>query len=177
VFGEDDAMSQDSSIVKLLNLHGIEGLVRALKGLSLYRKLNNYVDLLIDVHGHQIFLNGCFNGDPHPGNIMVLSDGRLGLIDYGQFRRLQDHERLTIAHVVSDLGSNKNNTKIADSMRCAGFRTKFDSDDGLAEFAAIFFDSDHECRKKGFATPQHYFEVLMATDPLIEVPDAASKFL
>ena len=78
-------MSQDSSIVKLLNLHGIEGLVRALKGLSLYRKLNNYVDLLIDVHGHQIFLNGCFNGNPHPGNIMVLSDRCLGLIDYGQF--------------------------------------------------------------------------------------------
>ena len=66
---------------------------------------------------------------------------------------------------------------ISDSMQCAGFKTKFDSDDGLAEFAAIFFDSDHECRKKGFATPQHYFEVLMATDPLIEVPDAASKFL
>ena len=34
---------------------------------SLYRKTRHYVDLLIDVHGHQIFLDGCFNGDPHPG--------------------------------------------------------------------------------------------------------------
>ena len=33
---------------------------------ALYRKARHYVDLLIDVHGHQIFLDGCFNGDPHP---------------------------------------------------------------------------------------------------------------
>lgn len=32
---------------------------------TLYRKTRHYVDLLIDVHGHQIFLDGCFNGDPH----------------------------------------------------------------------------------------------------------------
>jgi aarF domain-containing kinase len=29
---------------------------------------------------------GAFNGDPHPGNILLLKDGRLGLIDYGQVR-------------------------------------------------------------------------------------------
>ncbi len=25
-----------------------------------------------------------FNGDPHPGNILLCPDGRVGLIDYGQ---------------------------------------------------------------------------------------------
>jgi aarF domain-containing kinase len=33
---------------------------------SLYKKTRHCVDVLIDVHGHQIFLDGCFNGDPHP---------------------------------------------------------------------------------------------------------------
>ena len=28
--------------------------------------------------------HGCFNCDPHPGNIMLMPDGRLALIDFGQ---------------------------------------------------------------------------------------------
>lgn len=44
------------------------------------------IELLHHVHAHEIFLNGEFNGDPHPGNIMLLNDGRIGLIDYGQVR-------------------------------------------------------------------------------------------
>lgn len=38
------------------------------------------------MHGHQIFVDGAFNGDPHPGNILLTPDGKLGLIDYGQAR-------------------------------------------------------------------------------------------
>ena len=40
--------------------------------------------LLLRVSGHQIFRDGVFNADPHPGNVLLLPDGRLGLIDYGQ---------------------------------------------------------------------------------------------
>ena len=36
------------------------------------------------VHAHEIFMNGAFNGDPHPGNILLCDDGKIGLIDYGQ---------------------------------------------------------------------------------------------
>ncbi|CAM9631883.1 unnamed protein product, partial [Phaeothamnion confervicola] len=42
------------------------------------------LNTLFEVHGHQIFCNGAFNGDPHPGNVLLTPDGRLGLIDYGQ---------------------------------------------------------------------------------------------
>ena len=31
----------------------------------------------------QVFVSGCFHGDPHPGNILFLTDGRVGLIDFG----------------------------------------------------------------------------------------------
>lgn len=40
-----------------------------------------------------LFFSGCFNGDPHPGNILLLKDGRLGLIDYGQVKRIDAHQR------------------------------------------------------------------------------------
>lgn len=46
--------------------------------------LAEVMDTLLKVHGHQVFVDGCFNADPHPGNILLLNDGRLGLVDFGQ---------------------------------------------------------------------------------------------
>ncbi len=46
--------------------------------------LGHVIDVINRVHAHEILVNGCFNGDPHPGNILLCPDGRVGLIDYGQ---------------------------------------------------------------------------------------------
>ncbi|MCR8659602.1 ABC1 kinase family protein [Paenibacillus endoradicis] len=37
---------------------------------------------------HQILVEGIFHGDPHPGNVMALPDGRLAMIDFGMIGRL-----------------------------------------------------------------------------------------
>jgi len=55
---------------------------------------------LFEVHAHQLFEDGFFNGDPHPGNILLLDDGRLGLIDWGQVKVLGLAERLQFAKLV-----------------------------------------------------------------------------
>jgi len=47
--------------------------------------LGKLIEILCRVHGYELFQLGLFNGDPHPGNILLLKDGRLGLIDYGEF--------------------------------------------------------------------------------------------
>lgn len=36
----------------------------------------------------QIMLDGVFHADPHPGNILLLDDGRLALVDFGSVGRL-----------------------------------------------------------------------------------------
>ena len=36
----------------------------------------------------QMLVDGHFHSDPHPGNVMVLADGKLGLIDFGATSRL-----------------------------------------------------------------------------------------
>ncbi|MGW5741249.1 ABC1 kinase family protein [Amycolatopsis sp. NPDC003861] len=36
----------------------------------------------------QVMLGGVFHADPHPGNLMLLGDGRLGLLDFGSVGRL-----------------------------------------------------------------------------------------
>ncbi len=49
-------------------------------------------------NGARIFLKqafefGLFHGDPHPGNLRILRDGTLGLIDYGMVGRLEEERR------------------------------------------------------------------------------------
>ena len=37
----------------------------------------------------QVLVHGFFHGDPHPGNIFVLDDGRLAFVDFGMVGRLE----------------------------------------------------------------------------------------
>jgi len=43
---------------------------------------------ILDASFHQLFVDGMFHGDPHPGNVIVLPGNRLGLIDFGLVGRL-----------------------------------------------------------------------------------------
>ena len=52
----------------------------------------------VAANGARIFMKmafefGFFHGDPHPGNIRVLRDGVIGLIDYGMVGRLEEEKR------------------------------------------------------------------------------------
>ena len=44
----------------------------------------------------QLFEDGLFHGDPHPGNILVLEDGRIGLLDFGLVGRLSAQMKQTL---------------------------------------------------------------------------------
>ena len=43
---------------------------------------------LLDCVLRQVLLHGVFHADPHPGNVLLLADGRLGLLDFGSVGRL-----------------------------------------------------------------------------------------
>ena len=45
------------------------------------------------VYMKMIFEHGFFQPDSHPGNLVVMSDGKLGVIDYGMFSRIDDETR------------------------------------------------------------------------------------
>ena len=44
--------------------------------------------VLLDSLLRQVMLGGIFHADPHPGNILLLEDGRLGLLDWGSVGRI-----------------------------------------------------------------------------------------
>ncbi|CAJ1392073.1 unnamed protein product, partial [Effrenium voratum] len=63
-------------------------------------------DLLMSIHGQQVLQDGCFNADPHPGNILLLEDGKtLGLIDFGQVAYISQDFRLRLARLMLALAN------------------------------------------------------------------------
>lgn len=40
------------------------------------------------IYSSMLFEHGFFHGDPHPGNLLVLEDGRIGLLDFGLAKEL-----------------------------------------------------------------------------------------
>jgi len=117
--------------------------------------INGWIDTLFDVHGYEVFHIGIFNGDPHPGNILVVdglngdsatnalntsssSVAALGLIDYGQCKRLSKESQYTLAKLIVQV-ANKNSTdqEVADAFRAVGAVTINDSTYFLATMARL----------------------------------------
>jgi ubiquinone biosynthesis protein len=46
-------------------------------------QMPHLIDTLVTLMLHTIFEEGIFHADPHPGNVYVLPDGRLSLLDFG----------------------------------------------------------------------------------------------
>ena len=53
---------------------------------------------------YQITEGGVFHADPHPGNILLLSDGRLALLDFGSVGRLDAQQRSALQTLLLALG-------------------------------------------------------------------------
>ena len=48
---------------------------------------------IADLYVEMIFVKGLYHADPHPGNILIESDGTLGLLDFGMVGRIDDSLR------------------------------------------------------------------------------------
>eukprot|EP00747_Dinoflagellata_sp_TGD_P211920 gnl/TRDRNA2_/TRDRNA2_85086_c0_seq2.p1 gnl/TRDRNA2_/TRDRNA2_85086_c0~~gnl/TRDRNA2_/TRDRNA2_85086_c0_seq2.p1 ORF type:complete len:588 (+),score=104.38 gnl/TRDRNA2_/TRDRNA2_85086_c0_seq2:39-1766(+) len=106
--------------------------------------LAELMETLMAVHGEQVFSDGVFNGDPHPGNILLLEDSRtLGLIDFGQVKVLPLEFRLKLAKLV--LALNRRDVKeTARLERALGLRTKYSRDDVRYRICSFWLDRDTE---------------------------------
>jgi ubiquinone biosynthesis protein len=58
---------------------------------------------LLDAYLHQFFVAGVFHGDPHPGNLLLMHDGRLCFHDFGTIGYLDPAARRALALLVEAL--------------------------------------------------------------------------
>ncbi len=53
-----------------------------------------------ELYGAMLFEYGFFHGDPHPGNLLVLPDGRIGLLDFGLCKELPANFANLVAQMI-----------------------------------------------------------------------------
>jgi len=52
-----------------------------------------------------VFEHGLFHGDPHPGNLLVMSGGRIGLLDFGMVGRLDEELRHDLEDILMGMAT------------------------------------------------------------------------
>jgi ubiquinone biosynthesis protein len=88
-----------AQIVHIVEEGGPEALAAIRPDLDVEEILHNLVFALL----RQIFVNGLFHGDPHPGNILVPPDNRVAFIDFGIFGAFSAHDREIMAGQLENL--------------------------------------------------------------------------
>lgn len=112
---------------------------------------------LTDVFGRCILETGFFHADPHPGNIFVLDDGRIGLIDFGQVKQIGGRARETLSKVMLALDERESDTNPPDLERIGNLALELGvelADDAPAEGPAAvamwLFDGSVETLPGGY---------------------------
>ena len=128
---------------------------------------------LLDVHAEEIFVHGAFNGDPHPGNVLLMPDGRLGLIDYGQVKRVdiatrRNYAKLVLAILAED---KKEIARLCQSSAPEGFGgDSRNKDEDVAYRLAMFWnDRDTPDVTLGLNL-QEFLDEMERRDPVIRAP-------
>ncbi len=119
-------------------------------------KINNYSEL--ENRGHnlqkitelwsrnvieQVLLHGFFHADPHPGNILILDNGKLCYLDFGMMGRLTSEMQLYIGKLILSISERDVDAivkvlyKMADDFYVENL-TKFKKD--LLDFISSYYD-------------------------------------
>jgi len=87
---------------KLLVLEYIDGIkINKVDQWSKYVSKEKVLKDGVDIILKQIFDIGFFHGDPHPGNIFILKDGRIALIDFGIVGRLDEEKKYYLINLIT----------------------------------------------------------------------------
>jgi len=116
-------------------------------------------DQLLRATLDQIIRIGVFHADPHPGNVFVLADGGLGLIDFGAIGRLDPIEQAAIVDIMIAL-ARRDVALLRDGVeRVADFADTTSPDELERALARLM--ADHV--RPGAAVDPAVFDELVAT--------------
>lgn len=99
-----------------------------------------FAKTVAEAYGHQIVVDGLFQADPHPGNILVLPGGRAGLLDFGLTKELPVRARLGFAKLVVAAG-DRDPHRIVEAFRELGVKVKSESPEDVLPLMQLMFDA------------------------------------
>ncbi|HUZ83507.1 MAG TPA: AarF/ABC1/UbiB kinase family protein [Gaiellales bacterium] len=95
--------------------------------------------LIAEVWMEMIFRHGTFHGDPHPANLFVLADGRLGLIDFGMVGTLSEGDTRRLTRLLID-AVNENVDELPRRLYELGVRFNREQEDEFrVELREVFY--------------------------------------
>lgn len=97
------------------------------------------VERIAAAFGQQILVDGLFQADPHPGNILILDDGAVGLLDFGLTKELPDEARLGFARLVL-AAAKRDAPAILAAFDALGLRTRSQRPEDLFALMRGFFE-------------------------------------
>lgn len=127
------------------------------------------MDTLMNVHGEAMLVYGYFNGDPHAGNYLVLEDDRIGVIDFGQVKKLTHEERLNLCRVYKAVYRNDRD-KMMQLAKELHYRSKNFDKDVLFKMVTFSLDRDGRDVCDGLNV-QQFLDKMFATDPWENMAD------
>ncbi len=80
------------------------------------------------------------HADPHPGNFLVLPDGRLGVLDYGATKLLSEQFAATYRHFLDENAAGRAHPDVGPWLKKAGFRFLGDDEEDAFEFCQKMAD-------------------------------------
>eukprot|EP00238_Polyblepharides_amylifera_P014371 CAMPEP_0196587874 /NCGR_PEP_ID=MMETSP1081-20130531/58874_1 /TAXON_ID=36882 /ORGANISM="Pyramimonas amylifera, Strain CCMP720" /LENGTH=432 /DNA_ID=CAMNT_0041910197 /DNA_START=162 /DNA_END=1460 /DNA_ORIENTATION=+ len=95
---------------------------------------------LSKAYGRMMLVDGVFQADGHPGNILVMKNGTVGLLDYGQSKVLTEDQRLAFARMVCAL-NDKKDEDVLTAMDMMGVLTKNPHQASRLKHASNMFDT------------------------------------
>jgi hypothetical protein len=117
-----------------------------------------------------LYRHGQFSGDPHPGNSMLLADGRVAFFDFGLFKRMPPEALALELEVVRAIIEGDKDTIMSRGTEVGFFREpeRFDADRVLEHFRAAswWYTIDQEVE----LSPDD------ATQVLIDMSDPRSEY-
>ena len=147
------SLPNGSRISDSRGVRGLEHVARARDGVARRRRAcarsrgatraiaerTKIADLLLRTFLEQMLQDGVFHADPHPGNVMLLRDGRLALIDFGAAGRLDSVQQAALRELMAGVGRRDADAVAQAVLQVASLRRGVDIADferALARFMA-----------------------------------------